>query len=826
MGYGGGEMQINSMLYSVHRAGLRDVRPVFRAGGLVVGVWLALSLGSPVRAEEPLVQPVAVEGVAQPQRADTTRGEAGGEPAGSPDGYHHQRGVADPPLDVVVVIEHTAWIVGPLLLGLLGLLVWTWSLRRMVARRTGDLAASEARFRSMFENNYAVMLVIAPESGALVDANRAALAYYGWPRDKLLSMTLYDIVDLDPAEIATEIGLARSAQRHYWELRHRRADGLIREVDVYSGPIQIEGRELLYSLVFDTTRRKNAEQRIVHLNRVLKAIHDVSQVIVHERDRHTLIQSAVQILARHRGYRSALIVLTDTLGRAEDWAIAGDRGEAVRLPAKLKRGAVLSCCDPAGKEAMLDPVMERTDLCQACPVPAPQEGVWTVCIPLWHYDLRYGSVIVSMPDDQPADVEERNLLKEIAADLAHALHGIAMDSVREEAEQRSASLSAQLAQAQKLEAIGRLAGGVAHDFNNLLMGIMGNAEFCRDGVDADHPIREYIDEILVNAGRSADLTRQLLAFARQQPVKPVVLDVNEVIAGMLKLLRRLLGEGIDLVWMPGNDVARVTMDPSQLDQILANLCINARDAIEAVGSLTIATANARIDEEACARQVDAVAGDYVMLTVRDTGCGMAPDVVAHIFEPFFTTKGQGEGTGLGLATVYGVVRQNGGFIDVHSEPDKGTTFRIYLPRAADLDTVEVEPEEEDAPRGSETVLVVEDESAILHLSERLLTRLGYTVLSAPGPLEALQLVERHDGSIDLLLTDVVMPDMSGRELAARLQAVLPTLKCLFMSGYTSNIIAQHGVLDAAIDFMQKPVTLTVMARRVRAALDGAPPGAA
>ncbi len=381
-------------------------------------------------------------------------------------------------------------------------------------------------------------------------------------------------------------------------------------------------------------------------------------------------------------------------------------------------------------------------------------------------------------------------------------------------------LATQLAQSQKLEAVGRLAGGVAHDFNNLLMGIMGHVDLCRDRIAPDHPIRDFLNEIMRGAERSADLTRQLLAFARRQMVAPEILDLNDAIAGMLKLIGRLLGEDIHLTWIPGAKVAPVTMDPSQVDQILVNLCVNARDAIDGVGTLTIETRNAQIDAAYCETCPEAMPGEYVLLSISDSGCGMSRDVLAHIFEPFYTTKDMDKGTGLGLATVYGIVKQNQGFIKVYSEPGNGTTFSIYLPpttAAAGALPIVAPPTE--PPRGSATILLVEDEYTIRTVTERLLTGLGYKVLVAGGAAEALEIVRTFPGDIHLLLTDVIMPDMSGRDLAREFEAARPAIKTIYMSGYASSAIASHDILEAGIAFMQKPVTRKALAEKIHQALN-------
>ncbi len=388
------------------------------------------------------------------------------------------------------------------------------------------------------------------------------------------------------------------------------------------------------------------------------------------------------------------------------------------------------------------------------------------------------------------------------------------------AEKERLRLKDQLTQAQKMESVGRLAGGVAHDFNNMLGVILGRTEMLMEETDPTSPLFAALREIRKAAERSADLTRQLLAFARKQTIAPRLLDLNETVEGMLKLLRRLIGEDIDLAWLPSRSPGLVNMDPSQIDQILANLCVNARDAIAGVGKIIIETGCVVIDKAYCDTHPDAAPGEYVMLAVSDDGSGIDKQTMGQLFEPFFTTKDLGKGTGLGLATIYGIVKQNQGLVDVHSEHGQGTTFKIYLPKFQGEMSQEGEEENEVmVSRGHETILLVEDELIVLEMTHRLLQRLGYTVLIATNPREAIDLAKTHSGKINLLLTDVVMPEMNGRDLAKQLTSLSPDLKAVFMSGYTADVIAHHGVLDNDIIFIEKPFQKKALAAKIREALD-------
>jgi len=387
------------------------------------------------------------------------------------------------------------------------------------------------------------------------------------------------------------------------------------------------------------------------------------------------------------------------------------------------------------------------------------------------------------------------------------------------AEEEKARLQDQLIQAQKMESVGRLAGGVAHDFNNMLGVILGHTEMALEQADPAHPLHADLEEIHKAAERSAGLTRQLLAFARKQTIAPEELDLNQTLERMLRMLARLIGEDIHLIWKPTTNLWSVKMDSAQLDQILTNLCLNARDAIAGVGEITIETANSAIEEDYCAAHPGSAPGQYVLLAVRDNGCGMSQETLSHLFEPFFTTKEIGKGTGLGLATVYGIVKQNNGFIDVESAPGRGSTFSIYLPRhVGNGEQGRKQEAVASALRGQETILVVEDETANLKLISRMLERQGYTVLEAGSPTEAMRAAREHTGEIDLLITDVIMPEMNGRDLAKNLLSLYPHIKPLFMSGYPADVIANKGVLNEEVSFIQKPFSAKGLANTIRETL--------
>lgn len=379
----------------------------------------------------------------------------------------------------------------------------------------------------------------------------------------------------------------------------------------------------------------------------------------------------------------------------------------------------------------------------------------------------------------------------------------------------------QLRQWQKVEAIGRLAGGVAHDFNNLLMTIKGCSELLLGEIDERDPRREEVEEIRKAAERATSLTRQLLAFGRRQVLQPQVLNLNDIVENMNKMLCRLIGEDIQLLTILGPDLWPVKVDPGQIEQVLMNLAVNGRDAMPRGGKLTIETANKELDEDYARRHVAVKPGPYVLLAVSDNGCGMDKETQSHLFEPFFTTKEQGKGTGLGLSTVYGIIKQSGGNIWAYSELRQGTSFKIYLPTVEEeVETYKTAALPPPPPGGTETILLVEDEGAVRTMISKVLQSGGYTVLEAQHGVEALRVCKKHKGPIHLMISDVIMPQMSGRELAGRLALRLPEMRVLYISGYPDNAIIHHGVLETGTAFLQKPFTLNALEYKVREVLDG------
>jgi len=403
--------------------------------------------------------------------------------------------------------------------------------------------------------------------------------------------------------------------------------------------------------------------------------------------------------------------------------------------------------------------------------------------------------------------------------------GVVFEMFAEDVTERRV-LEQQLRQSQKMEAVGRLAGGIAHDFNNLLMVISGYSEFLLELLGGEPHLRGPAQEIASASERASSLTRQLLAFSRKQMLAPRIVNLNDIATENLKMLTRMIGEDIDLVMTPGKSLWSVRADAGQIEQVIMNLAVNARDAMPSGGKLTIETANITLDEEYARVHAPLNAGDYVMVSINDTGAGMDAETQSHIFEPFFTTKGT-KGTGLGLSTVYGIIKQSGGYIWVYSEVGRGTTFKIYLPRVPSIEepamhTIAAPAQFQKVEPGTETILLVEDEANLRYLARQYLEKQGYRVIEAADGAVAMQIAVAHEGVIHLLLTDVIMPGMNGRELAQRISEIRPNLKVLYMSGYTENVIGQDGTLDAGVRLLQKPFNLRDLKSKVREVLDATP----
>lgn len=680
-------------------------------------------------------------------------------------------------IDGQLVSRYILFALLPLTALLIGFYLWTRTLRRMVSQKTKELQASRENFKQLIEQSpLATVVASLRENNKIEMLNRRFIEMFGY--------TAKDLPDLEHWwPLAYPDPAYRAEVRKKWSARVKDViadhgsiepmtaivtckDGSQRHIEFHNSSI---GENSLTTFI-DITERKKVEEILARTAREWSAAMDASDDIIYLLDLERRLVRA----------NKPFYVVTET---TPETAIGKHIAELIH---------------PDGEPS-------------PCPVCRAQED---------KQDL----VIVMEPDDpdnpfnRPIEIIVKIIRdnKQQPISILMTLHDLT--STRKEMEEKVV-LERQLHRAQRLESVGRLAGGVAHDFNNMLGVIIGHAEIALRQIDQDQPVYSALTEIYKAARRSADLTRQLLAFARKQTVAPKVLDLNETVEGMLKMLRRLIGEDVNLTWQPGANLWPIKMDTSQIDQILANLCVNARDAISGVGKVNITTENRIIDEGYSSIHPDTVPGQYVLLTVSDTGCGMDRDTIQHIFEPFFSSKDMNEGTGLGLSTVYGIIKQNEGFINVYSEPGLGTIFKIYLPRHMGRFGQEINDEKIEPPeRGQGTILLVEDEDTVRDITTLMLEGLGYRVFSAGNSDDALELARKHNGKIDLLMTDVIMPKMNGRDLAERIRTIQPELKSLFISGYTSDIISRHGILDENVRFIQKPFSTTDLASKVKQVL--------
>ena len=640
------------------------------------------------------------------------------------------------------------------------------------------LQESEQRFSKAFSLSPAPMVISDIRTGRFIDVNEQWLRMLEHTRKETIGRTSYEQGIWEDPDIRTRLGKLMQEKGSFRDepIRFITKSGAVRDALWSAEKINLGGSEVMLSLIYDFTERKMAED-------ALRESESYNKMLFH--DAHIPLAVLDPQTGRFIDANQAALRI---YGLSDDIKLLGKQPEDVSAPLQYDgRPSQIAAAEKIRQ------AFEHGFVIFEWRHQRPDGTFWDAEVHLVSFTHR-----------------SRQLMQLSLQDITG----------RKEAESERAKMQHQLLQSQKMESIGRLAGGVAHDFNNMLSVILGHVELAMKPMKPTHPLFSRLQNIRKAAERSAALTGQLLAFARKQTVTPKVLHLNETVGGMLNMLRRLIGENIDLVWIPGSDQGAIKIDPSQLDQILVNLCVNGRDAIGDTGAITIETDTTTLDETACIAYPGALPGEYARLTVSDNGCGMDPETLSHLFEPFFTTKQMGQGTGLGLATTYGIVRQNNGFINVYSEPGQGSTFRIYLPRHTPITeqkrkTAAASP----AACGIETILVVEDEPMILDITTTMLELQGYKILAAATPGEALRLAREQAGTIHLLMTDVVMPEMNGRDLAEKLLVLYPDLKLLFMSGYTANVIAHHGVLDEGVHFIQKPFALKDLAAQVREALD-------
>ena len=648
-------------------------------------------------------------------------------------------------------------------------------------RCSAALQASEVRYRRLFEAARDGILILDADSGKIIDVNPFLLELTGFARDDFLGAFLWEIGPFKDTAASKDsfAALLTNKYARYDDLPLQARDGRRIPVEFVSNVYLVDGQNVIQCNIWDITERKRADQTEETLRRS-------------EEKFRILFDQAADCILLLEITPEGIPVIRDA-NSATFRLLGYERDELIGQPVSLIDAA--PDVSKAVGERRRDVISGATSMFEVS------------------HRCKDGAI-----RDFECSVTEMQV-----ASVTFAISVERDITARKQAEAERNRLEEQLRAAQKMEAIGGLAGGIAHDFNNLLSVILSFTGFAMDAVREGGPLRDDLLEVKKAGERAAVLTRQLLAFSRKQVLRAVPVNLNEIAAAVEKMLRRILGEDIDFVQVLAPDLGLTRADPGQIEQVIMNLVVNARDAMPEGGKLTIETGNVEVDEEYAARHVAVRPGSYVQLVVTDTGCGMDAKTKARLFEPFFTTKEKGKGTGLGLSTAYGIVKQSGGDIWVYSEPGGGTTFKIYLPRdrSAAQVTATKPPTVPRQSTGTETILLVEDEEALRRVAERALAAAGYTVLTAAGGEAALQTSAQHAGEIHLLLTDVVMPQMSGKALAQQLCRARPPLKVLYMSGYTDDAIVHHGVLDPGTHFLGKPFTAADLTRKVREVLDSA-----
>ncbi len=605
------------------------------------------------------------------------------------------------------------------------------------------------------------------DSGQFAYVNKSACDSLNYSREELLSKYLWDI-DPDYSEetfqsLWGKLAINETVQH---ETRHQRKDGTTFPVEVYSTVLSYKGKIYHTSFVRNLSERKAVEATLRESENRFRALLDTIPDYIWLKDGDGVYLSCNANFEKLYGAK-------DIIGKTDYDFVDKDLADFFRQNDKI----AMQASKPMTNEEWLTVAVTGEKILML-----------TTKVPMYAPD---GSII--------------------------GVLGVGRDiTALKKAEEEKSELENQLYQTRKIESIGQLAGGIAHDFNNMLGVILGHCELVRLKGQGDNPFDFHIQEIQKAARHSADLTKQLLTFARKQTISPQSIDLNETVPSMLKMLQRLIGEEIKLFWSPAPQLWPIYVDPSQVDQILANLCVNARDAINGSGNIYIETENISFQEVPDKfKAFDVMPGHYVKIAVTDNGCGMTKEILAHIFEPFYTTKSVGSGTGLGLATVYGAVKQNDGFIDVHSEPGAGTTFDIFFPRNTAVKVSVPNNEGSHFFHGNETILLVEDEEMLLNMESAILAQCGYQVLAAGNAERAVAIAQTHSGPIHILVTDVVMPEMNGWELSKKLEAIRPEMKVLFLSGYSADILSNKRNVSQGINILKKPISMTSLTLKIR-----------
>jgi PAS domain S-box-containing protein len=660
------------------------------------------------------------------------------------------------------------------------------------------LRKSEDRYKKLFENHSAVMILINPESGNIIDANQAAVNFLGWPQERLCRMHIQQITNSSAELAKSNLEKARLSEQNKFVFRYRKADSAWRDVEVFCNTVEIDGKELIHAIIHDISERKQFEALTEFRLRLLEMAENCST----EELLTFTLDEAERLTGSSIGFFNFISDdQTAILRQACSTCAKTDNcGEAAH-PTVIKSSVCAEVV--SNQKSVIHNNYSTLRHCNDESVSHAEVGRELI-VPI----IRNGTVMATLEiGNKPINYDEDDIR------LVSILSGVAWDIIaKKRAEESEHKMQEAVQHTQNMELVGQLAGGVAHDFNNKLCVILGYTEMALEELGPSDRLRAEMEAIHDAATRSADLTSQLLAFARKQVMIQEVLDLNEGIDDMHSMLSRLVGECISLVWDPDKSPCLIMADRSQIDQMLANLCLNARDSIANIGTISITTEVTHIDDAEYDSGAPSIPGNYVKLTVRDDGCGINPKDLPHIFEPFFTTKAVGKGTGMGLSTVYGIVKQNNGYIDCQSVPGKGTSFYIYLPQfEKPVVPGQYGPQGNTVIRETrETILLVDDDLTILKLIKRFLEKNGYTVHPATMPLEAIRIAEQSPDTIDLLITDLVMPEMNGSDLSIRISTICPHIKTLFMSAYSAEHIARHGVSEKNTHFIRKPFKMDLL----------------